>query len=197
LLILVAVQALVLQVFLVPSASMATTVDSGDRVLVDKLAYRLGGLERGDIVVFDGDESWDMVTGATGDTENPENTENTRYMKRLIGLPGERVTCCDADGRLMIDGIPLDEPYLHPGDAPSEDRFDIRVPPDRVWVMGDHRSASADSRAHIGDPGGGAIPVDSIVGRVVAVVWPGSSAGFVDRPSTGPSIGPSIGPSRG
>lgn len=166
LLLLVGVRAFVLQVFLVPSTSMATTLQPGDRILVNKLAYRFGEVGRGDVVVFDGRMSWDLPPGA----DSQAAPVGTDYVKRVIGLPGDRVACCDAAGRLTVNGVPLDEPYLYPGDAASSDRFDIRVPPARVWVMGDHRSASADSRAHIGDPGGGAIPIDSIVGRVLVVI---------------------------
>jgi signal peptidase I len=89
------------------------------------------------------------------------------------------VRCCDGDGRLVINGVPLDEPYLYPGDVASADPFDVRVGDDLVWVMGDHRSESADSRAHIGDPGGGGVPVDSIVGKAVAVLWPWSERGVL------------------
>jgi signal peptidase I len=89
------------------------------------------------------------------------------------------VRCCDGDGRLVINGSPLDEPYLYPGDVASVDPFDIRVADGMVWVMGDHRSESADSRAHIGDPGGGGVPVDSIVGKAVAVLWPWSERGVL------------------
>jgi signal peptidase I len=80
-----------------------------------------------------------------------------------------------------VDGAPLDEPYLHPGDAPSELEFDVLVPDGRLWLMGDHRSDSADSRAHLGDPGGGMVPVSRVVGRVVAVAWPVGRWDGVDR----------------
>ncbi len=163
---LVSVRAFVVQIFFVPSNSMASTLQPGDRILVNKLAYRFDPIERGDIVVFDGRTSWNLGVGA----QSSGVAADTDYVKRVIGLPGDRVACCDREGRLTVNGVPVDEPYLFPGDAASVDAFDIRVPPDRVWVMGDHRAASADSRAHIGDPGGGAIPVDSIIGRVTAVI---------------------------
>jgi signal peptidase I len=107
------------------------------------------------------------------------------YVKRVIGLPGERVTCCDAQRRITVDGVPLEESYLHPGDSPSDVRFDVLVPAGRIWVMGDHRSDSADSRAHLGDPGGGTIPLTRVVGRAEAVYWPPDRARRLPRPDLG------------
>ena len=167
------IRALLVQVYYIPSGSMEQTLRLGDRVLVDKLSYRIGSIERGDIVVFDGSASWDAPS-ASG---QPSPSEGSEYIKRVIGLPGDRVRCCDSDGRLVVNGSPLDEPYLYPGDVASVDPFDIRVADGMLWVMGDHRSESADSRAHIGDPGGGGVPVDSVVGKAVAVLWPWSERG--------------------
>ncbi|MEC3997455.1 signal peptidase I [Actinacidiphila sp. DG2A-62] len=144
----------------VPSSSMENTLRVGDRVLVDKLAYRFGGTpRRGDVIVFDGEGSFRLSGG-------------TDYVKRVIGVGGDRVTCCDARGRLLVNGHPLDEPYLHPGDAPSAEAFDIVVPRGRLWVMGDHRADSADSRQHLGDPGGGTVPVGKVIGRAEWIAWP-------------------------
>ncbi len=103
------------------------------------------------------------------------------YVKRVVGMPGERVACCDGDGRITIDGVALDEPYLSAGESPSESPFDATVPEGHLWVMGDNRTASADSRAHLGDPGGGAVPLDHVVGRVVLVWWPLTQSRGVDR----------------
>jgi signal peptidase I len=102
------------------------------------------------------------------------------YVKRVIGLPGERIACCDAKGRLTVNGFPLDEPYLGGGRA-SDTPFDIRVPPGRYWVMGDNRDDSGDSRSHLGDPGGGTVPRDNVVGRVVSVWWPWGRATGIGR----------------
>lgn len=146
--------------FQVPSSSMTRTLRVGDRMLVDKLAYRFGGSpQRGDVIVFDGKDSFSTSGG-------------TDYVKRVIGVGGDRVTCCDTSGRITVNGYPLDETYLYPGDAPSRDSFDIVVPEGRLWVMGDHRDDSADSRAHLGDPGGGTVPVARVIGRAEWIAWP-------------------------
>lgn len=154
------VNAFVMRPYQVPSGSMEGTLRIGDRVLVDKLAYRFGGTpRRGDVIVFDGDGSFTQKPG-------------TDYVKRVIGVGGDRVTCCDAQGRLMVNGHPLDETYLYPGNTPSQVRFDIVVPDGRLWVMGDHRDDSRDSRDHLGDPGGGTVPVGRVIGRADWIAWP-------------------------
>ncbi|CAB4851746.1 unannotated protein [freshwater metagenome] len=95
------------------------------------------------------------------------------------------MVCCDVSGRVSVNGVALDEvPYLYPGNAPSEQPFDILVPPDKLWVMGDHRAASSDSRAHLGDPGGGFVPVDRVIGRAFAVILPLSHARILAIPPT-------------
>lgn len=185
------VRALLVQSFVIPSESMQPTLHVGDRVLVSRLDYRFGDVHRGDVVVFDGvgvftprTDTDSSLLGAIGRTVwrwlgVPVDAHD--YVKRVIGLPGDHVVCCDATGRLTVNGTPLDEPYLFPGDTPSEVRFDISVPPGRLWVMGDHRSDSGDSRDHLGDPGGGTVPLDRLVGRVVAVWWPLAGAGGIGR----------------
>ncbi|MEU4091975.1 signal peptidase I [Streptomyces sp. NPDC026673] len=159
--VIVMVNLFVAQPFEIPSGSMENTLRAGDRVLVNKLAYRFGSTPaRGDVVVFDGEGSF--VQGSGG----------TDYVKRVIGVGGDRVTCCDGRGRITVNGSPLDEDYLYPGDTPSRVAFDIEVPKGRLWVMGDHRADSRDSRDHLGDPGGGTVPVDKVIGRAEATIWP-------------------------
>jgi signal peptidase I len=184
------VRGLMFQAFSIPSVSMEPTLHVGDRVLVNKLSYDVGSLQRGQVIVFDGAGSFvpertdkpgfvSRILGSIG-----LNNGEDDYVKRVIGLPGDRVACCDAQGRLTVNGIPLDEPYLFELDLPSRDRFDVLVPAGRVWVMGDHRSRSADSRAHLGDPGGGTVPMNKIVGRAVAIVWPLGRAGWLPIPES-------------
>jgi signal peptidase I len=180
------VRTFLVQPFYIPSGSMENTLQVGDRVLVDKLSYRFGEISRGDIVVFDGLDSFTPEV----EVDEPPNAllgglrslgaalglappGETDFIKRVVGLPGDRVRCCDAQDRVTVNGRPLDESaYLYAGDQPSESPFDVVVPPGRLWVMGDHRAASADSRAHTGDPGGGTVPEDKVIGRAFSVVWP-------------------------
>ncbi|WP_407699326.1 signal peptidase I [Streptomyces alkaliphilus] len=173
----------VAQPFVIPSRSMQTTLEVGDRVLVNKLAYRFGGeVRRGDVVVFDGTG---IFSGEGDPVGPPMRTVRTLassvgigrapahdYVKRVIGVGGDRVRCCDERGRLEINDAPLEEPWLHPGNTASEVEFDIRVPEGRLWVMGDHRSDSVDSRDLLGRPGGGTVPEDRVIGRAEVIVWP-------------------------
>lgn len=179
------VKTFLVQVFYIPSGSMEDTLMVGQRVAVNRLAYRIGEPRRGDVVVFDGAGTFapqplapaaknpiDGFLTEIGRTVGLVPPPDTVFVKRLIGIGGDRVQCCDAEGRITVNGIPLEEPYLYPGDVPSQQPFDVLVPPGHMWLMGDHRSASADSRSHLGDPGGGMVPVDQAIGRVTYVIWP-------------------------
>ncbi|WP_202805886.1 signal peptidase I [Actinopolymorpha alba] len=191
------IKTFLIQAFYIPSESMENTLVPGDRVLVNKLSYRLGEIERGDVIVFNGADSWESeVTipepeGApqrflqqVGELFGFTTVGEKDFIKRVIGLPGDRVVCCDKQDRITVNGKPLEEStYLYAGDAPSLTPFDIKVAPDRVWVMGDHRSASADSRSHLGDPGGGTIPTDHVLGRAFVVVWPLDRMALLNRPA--------------
>ncbi len=213
LLLAVVIKTYAIQAFFIPSGSMENTLEINDRVLVNKLVYDVRGIHRGDIVVFNGDGSWDPGTA-------PRNTNfvvkfgqgfasmfgfghpGDILIKRVIGLPGDKVACCDAQGRVTVNGVPLTEQsYLYPGDSPSEIRFNIVVQPGRLWVMGDHRLISDDSRSHLGDPGGGTIPENAVIGRAFVIIWPLSRWRILPIPATfqqpdaerrgcGPSGGP-------
>ncbi|GGL97249.1 signal peptidase I [Streptomyces fumigatiscleroticus] len=159
----------VLQPFQIPSGSMENGLRVGDRVLVNKLAYRFGAEpQRGDVVVFDG-------TGYFGPAD---------YVKRVVGVGGDHVVCCDKEGRLTVNGRSVDESaFLYPGDDPSTVAFDVVVPDGTLFVLGDHRSDSSDSRDHLGSPGGGMIPVDDVIGRADWIVWPYGHWTHLTRPS--------------
>jgi signal peptidase I len=191
------VRTFLVQAFYIPSGSMEPTLDVGDRVLVSKLSYRLGEIQRGDVIVFDGRDSFAgsaevepahgvvaKVVRGVGAFFGVSASEKD-FTKRVIGLPGDHVVCCDAAGRISVNGVAQDEPYVMPGDAPSDSPFDVVVPPGRLWVMGDHRSDSADSRSHLGDPGGGTVPVDRVIGKVVLRFWPLDRLGGVGDDGAG------------
>lgn len=154
----------------VSSGSMSPALEQGDRTLV----WKPGPVQRGDVVVMR-DQGWGRLVGG-----RPRDGSSD-LVKRVVGLPGERVSCCDAGGFLTVDGVRLDEPYLAPGTAASEVAFDIEVPPGSLWVLGDARPVSRDSRAGLGLPGGGAVPTREVLGRVVAVMWPLGRAAAVPR----------------
>jgi signal peptidase I len=185
-----------IQAFYIPSGSMQNTLAITDRVLVNKLVYDVRSIHRGDVVVFTGNGSWDPGPPPQNSNVFVKFGDNVAsmfgfgrgqndYIKRVIGLPGDHVACCDAQGRVTVNGIPLNEQsYLYPGNVPSTTRFSITVPASRLWVMGDHREVSYDSRGHIGDPGGGTIPENAVVGRAFVVIWPVSNWRVLPIPAT-------------
>jgi signal peptidase I len=199
LLISVLIKTLLVQAFYIPSGSMENTLLVNDRVLVDKLADKPDEIHRGDVVVFRDPGGWlpDVAATPGGFTSGlrqalvfigmAPSTSEKDLIKRVIGVGGDRVVCCDIAGHITVNGAPLREDYLFPGDLgrPSMDEFAVTVPAGRLWVMGDHRSVSLDSRAHqrpeLGD---GFVPVHDVVGRAVALVWPLDRAGRLHRPGT-------------
>jgi signal peptidase I len=190
------IKAFAIQAFYIPSASMENTLDIGDRVLINKIVYHLRPIHRGDIIVFDGTGSWDFDT-PTGSSNIFSKAvdeleglvgishDSSIYIKRVIGVPGDHVACCNAAGRVTVNGVPLSEgSYLFPRNVPSTQKFSITVPAGNLWVMGDHRLVSYDSRGHQGDPGGGSIPESAVLGRAFVVIWPPSRWGFLNIPAT-------------
>lgn len=165
------VRLLVLDTVVVTSDSMRPGLEPGDRLLV----LRTADIERGDVIVLDGSR----LLAPSGDSGARAGSAlgrlfgadaSTAYVKRVVGVPGDRVVCCDAEGRIAVGGTPLDEPYVT---GPTDQvTFDVTVPENRFWVLGDNRSDSADSRSALGRPGGGMLRADEVVGEVVWRYWP-------------------------
>ncbi len=188
------IKTFLVQSFYIPSGSMEDTLAIGDRVLVSKLTPGPFDLHRGDIVVFKDPGGWLQpdpdkrlgVQKAVNDTLTfvgllPQDS-GEHLIKRVIGLPGDTVECCDEEGRVSVNGVPIDEPYLADGAVPSEMEFSVVVPADRLWVMGDNRQNSQDSRYKQGDPGGGSIPLRNVVGVAFLTLWPADRWGVLRNP---------------
>ena len=174
----VLVRAFVLQTFYIPSPSMEHTLNINDRVLVNKLVYDFRDPRRGEVIVFKAPSDWQS------------GTEGEDFIKRIIGTPGDHVVCCDAQNRLQINGHSLDEPFIYTDadgtqDPAADEDFDITVPAGRLWVMGDHRSASGDSLEHYeqtNDIQEATIDEKSIVGRAFTIFWPVNRATWLSVP---------------
>jgi signal peptidase I len=205
------VKTFVVQAFFIPSGSMENTLRINDKVLVSKFVYRTRPIQPGDIVVFDGAGSWNAPVAAptSGDplvrlydaTLRPLfdavgglfGTEpgQTDYVKRVIGVPGDHIACCNAQGLVTINGVALHEKsYLYPGNTPGvapageSGHFRLTVPAGRLWVLGDHRAVSDDSRGHEMDPGNGTIPESAVIGRAFMIAWPPGHWRVLPIPST-------------
>ena len=198
------IKTFLVQAFYIPSASMENTLQGGppdkhyDRVLVNKLVYRLRDVHRGEIIVFKGPKSWqDQPEFVSHTPSNPvarffhdigsavgvAAPSSKDFIKRVIAVGGDHVVCCDASGKITVNGVPLTEPYIYPGAKPSDTPFDVTVPKGRLWVMGDNRGGSADSRAHMQDHNG-TIPANDVIGRAFVVVWPPSDWKTLPVPHT-------------
>ena len=182
--------------FYIPSGSMEHTLEVNDRILVNQLVPEVVGVERGDVVVFRDPGGW-LSLPASASTPTPSafekllqtlglaaDTSTDYVVKRVIGVGGDRVACCDADGRVTVNGVPLDEPYAVVPEGKnrvSEIDFDVVVPEGSVWVMGDNRYSSMDSRYHQDEPGRGFVSEDEIVGRAFVLNWPFSRFTWLDN----------------
>jgi signal peptidase I len=206
------IRALVGQMFIIPSVSMENTLLVQDRVVVEKLST----IKRGEVVVFSDPGGW--LTEATTAERGPvgralefvgvlPDTSTEHLIKRAVGLPGDHVACCDTQGRISVNDQPLDERsylYTAPDGAPatpSDIRFDVVVPRDRIFVLGDNRADSRDSRCHLNDQVPGTlrgenafVPEDLVVGRAVAVVWPLRSSHRLRTPTTYGSVPEALAP---
>jgi signal peptidase I len=189
------------QAFFIPSGSMEETLHgcpgcTGDRVLVNKVPYWFGEPEPGDVVVFKGPDTWtpevtvaepgNWLSGSLlwlGRAVGVAPPSEDDFVKRVIATEGQTVQCCDDGGQVTVDGKPLDEPYIFENTTTQDRGFGpVTVPDGRLWVMGDHRSASADSKAHIDDKYSGTIGVDDVIGKASVIVWPPSRIGLLDDP---------------
>jgi len=181
------------QMFFVPSGSMRPLFIEDDRILVQKISYWNSPVHRGDVVVFDDPGGrWLGAEGAQRLTPVQKALSDVglyptggHLVKRVIGVGGDHVNCCDNQGRVTVNGVPLNEKsYIAKGSSPSDRPFDVTVPKGRLWVMGDNRSNSEDSRFHQDLPGGGSVPEKDVVGKVWAIVWPLSRMKHLHEPGT-------------
>ena len=188
------IKTFLVQFFFIPSGSMENTLQISDRVAVNKLPFISKNISRGDVVVFRDPNNWlpeavdyssnkyvakaKSALVAVGVLPNPAK----QYLvKRVIGVPGDHIVCCTKDEKLSINGVEVTEPYIFAGNKPSDMKFDVTVPAGKVWVMGDHRGASADSRYHQEDINKGFVPLSKVTGRVVAVIWPFKNITYVPK----------------
>jgi len=188
------IKTFVVQFFYIPSGSMENTLQIKDRVAVNKVPFISKNISRGDVVVFRDPDNWlpeivDYDTNkyvskaksalvAVGVLPNPTK----QYLvKRVIGVEGDHIVCCTKAGNLTINDVEVTEPYIYGGNKPSEMKFDVTVPKGKLWVMGDHRGASADSRYHQEDINKGFVPISRVTGRVVAVIWPFKNITYVPK----------------
>jgi signal peptidase I len=210
------IKSFVVQPFFIPSGSMENTLLVGDKVLVNKMVYHVRPIQRGDIIVFNGDGSWNPPASSQGahrsviarvydDTLGAlfrnigglfgTPTDQVDYIKRVIGLPGDHVVCCNAKGQITVNGVALSESsYLYPGDRPSQYPFNVVVPAGQLWVMGDHRGDSADSRYHdcaypqrefcVPYDRLGTVPESKVIGRAFMIIWPPSRFRILPIPAT-------------
>jgi len=186
------IKTVLVQFFFIPSGSMENTLQINDRVAVNKVPFIGKSIGRGDVVVFRDPDNWlpepysieqNKVVAkvkeafvAVGILPNPAK----QYLvKRAIGIAGDKVECCSKSKKLLVNGVEIDEPYIFAGNSPSDSNFNVTVPAGKIWVMGDHRGASADSRFHQDDINNGMVPLSKVTGKVVGIIWPIKNFGLV------------------
>ncbi|ALJ20328.1 signal peptidase I [Microbacterium sp. No. 7] len=191
------VKTFVVRSFYIPSGSMQQTLEIEDRIFVDELTPRFTGYDRGDVVVFRDPGGWLPVTPRTQQTPwegavdwllslvgLSASDSKDHLVKRVVGLPGDHVVCCNPIGQVMVNDVPIDEtPYLNldPGQSvPAKKEFDVTVPEGALWVLGDNRDHSRDSRYNVDQPTHGFVPLDNVVGRAFLITWPLNRIGFID-----------------
>jgi len=183
-----------LHFFFIPSGSMENTLQVGDRIAVNKFGALFSDIKRGEVVVFADPDNWlgaapeDSNKGIAGQVKNvlitvgvvPDPAKQF-LIKRVIGVGGDTVICCDSAGKLQVNGKSVNEPYVYENNTPSDSKFNVTVPNGYIWVMGDHRAASADSRFHTDDVNKGMVPLTKVVGRATFIVWPISNWDFLEK----------------
>jgi signal peptidase I len=184
------IKSFLVQFFFIPSGSMENTLQINDRVAVNRIPFLHDNIERGDVIVFRDPAGWladpdessgSRVIGAIKDglvlVGIVPNPAKQYLVKRVIGVAGDQVIA--KDKVLTINGEKTQEPYIFAGNTPSDTDFNVTVPAGKVWVMGDHRGASGDSRVHQDDINNGMVPVDKITGQAFAVIWPLNRLGVI------------------
>lgn len=188
------IKTFLVQFFFIPSGSMENTLQIKDRVAVNKIPFISKNISRGDVVVFRDPNNWlpeivdvesnkyvaALKTGLVSVGVLP-NPAKQYLVKRVIGVAGDHIVCCTKNEKLSVNGIEITEPYIYAGNKPSEMKFDVTVPEGKIWVMGDHRGASADSRYHQEDINNGFVPLSRVTGRVVAVIWPFNHIKYIPK----------------
>jgi len=182
-----------IQFFYIPSGSMENTLQVNDRVGVNKLGALFSDIKRGEVVVFRDPANWlspnyDDSSGIRKVIKDSlvfvgvlPDPSKQYLIKRVIGVGGDKVRCCGKDGKIEVNGVSINEPYIYEGDKPSDSEFEVEVPQGFIWVMGDHRGASADSRFHTDDPNKGMVALDKVTGRATFIIWPFSNLAILEK----------------
>ena len=184
------VRTFLIQAFYVPSASMEDTLQENDRIIVSKISTKLTGIDRGNVIVFHDPGGWlgegfpnpydtpvGRVLQAIGIV--PANSGND-LVKRVIGVANDKIECCDAQGMITVNGVGMDESYIRDGVNTDQVTFSVLVPEGNVFVMGDNRGNSEDSRFHL-DKNNGMVPLEEIIGRVAMRIWPVGRIGGIEN----------------